>query len=106
VTPGHFGAIPTPPPAHPQVIADADTAMDPTNPAYYSRFKIQPIVFIRENNLPFWAANVVKYVARADAKNGREDIAKALDYLTKELAYLDGDANWHLATAASSKPAE
>lgn len=67
---------------------------DAINPTHYTRFKIQPIVFIRENNLPFWQANVVKYVVRADAKNGIEDIDKAIDYLMKERAYLSGDQNW------------
>ena len=87
-----------PSPAHPQQIADAETAQDPTNPTYYSRFKIQPIVFVRENNLAYWQGNAVKYVCRADAKNGVEDIEKAIDYLLKERAYLKGDPNWHLAT--------
>lgn len=87
----------TAPPAHPQVIADKDTGTDAINPSYYARFAIQPIKFIRDNNLTFWQGNVVKYVCRADAKNGLEDIEKALNYLLKERAYLKGDPNWHMA---------
>ncbi len=57
------------------------TACDPTNPPHYSRFKIQPLDFIRENNLSFLAGNVIKYVMRHDAKNGKEDLEKARRYL-------------------------
>jgi hypothetical protein len=66
----------------------------PINPDHYARFKIQPIQFARENNLQFWQANVVKYIVRADAKNGVEDIEKAIDFLMKERAYLLGDPKW------------
>ena len=38
------------------------------NPAHYTRFKIQPIVFIMENRLPWHTGNIVKYSLRAGFK--------------------------------------
>ena len=51
------------------------------SPEHYSRWKIQPITFIMENKLGYAEGNVVKYVCRHDAKNGLEDIEKAIKYL-------------------------
>jgi hypothetical protein len=50
------------------------------HPAHYARFVIEPVTFAVANGLPFDVANVVKYVCRADAKNKREDIRKAMRY--------------------------
>jgi hypothetical protein len=52
-----------------------------SDPGYYSRFEIQPTEFIIKNKLPFCEGNVVKYVCRHDAKNGADDIKKAIRYL-------------------------
>lgn len=49
--------------------------------AHYKTFKIQPIEYIRENNLGWYEGNVVKYVSRHKDKNGLEDINKAIHYL-------------------------
>jgi len=70
------------------------------SPSYYSRFAIQPLEFARHNNLTSWQANVIKYILRADAKNGEEDIQKAISVLVKELAFQQGDPNWINATVA------
>jgi hypothetical protein len=48
---------------------------------HYKTFKIQPIEYIRENNLGWYEGNVVKYVSRHKDKNGLEDIDKAIHYL-------------------------
>ena len=58
----------------------------PTNdvvsaPSHYTRWNIEPIDFIRANNLPFTVGNVIKYVMRYDAKNGLEDLKKCRQYL-------------------------
>lgn len=82
---------PAPAPAAPAAPTPVSAAI---NPSHYTRFKIQPIQFARENGLMFWQANVIKYVLRADAKNGMEDIDKGIDFLMKERAYLAGDPNW------------
>lgn len=55
-----------------------DAASDPVfRPAHYARFIIEPATFITANNLPFLVGNVVKYVTRYDAKDGREGLLKA-----------------------------
>lgn len=51
------------------------------SPDHYSRWKIEPITFIMENDLPFAVGNVVKYVLRAPYKNGLEDLRKAERYI-------------------------
>jgi len=62
----------------------------PISPDHYSRFVIEPIDFIEMNNLGFAAGNVIKYVCRADAKNGREDLEKALRYIEFMMAKEEG----------------
>ncbi len=71
-----------------------DTPIEVSNQHHYARFYIQPIVFIRDNNLPFWAGNVIKYVCRHDAKDGLKDLYKARDYLNKEIARQEGVTEW------------
>jgi len=48
---------------------------------HYRQFNIQPIEFIRGNNLGFIEGNIIKYVCRYKAKNGKEDLLKAQHYL-------------------------
>ena len=67
--------IPLPPVSNPIPKPDAVV-----RPAHYTRFAIEPITFITANNLPFIVGNVVKYICRYDAKNGDEDIRKAIRY--------------------------
>lgn len=63
-------------------------------PDHYARFKIEPVHFIGENKLDWFQGNVVKYVCRHDAKNGVEDLKKAIRYLQMYIKYLEGDADW------------
>lgn len=42
---------------------------------------IQPWDIISVWGLDYWRGNVIKYVLRAPAKNGREDLEKAIHYL-------------------------
>jgi hypothetical protein len=65
-----------------------------TLPAHYARFKIEPIRFICENGLNFFQGNIVKYTVRHDAKNGVEDIRKAIRYATMYREYLLGNPDW------------
>lgn len=53
-----------------------------TKPNHYTRWKIQPIEFIRANNLDFARANIIKYIMRYDDKDGLKDLDKAQQYLT------------------------
>ena len=55
--------------------------MNAVQPTHYTDCSIQPIDYIWANNLNFLDGNVVKYVTRHKAKNGKEDLEKALFYL-------------------------
>lgn len=59
-------------------------------PDHYGRWKIEPIYFIMENQLDFQTGNVIKYVMRADYKNGLEDLKKARRYLDMMIAKKEG----------------
>lgn len=50
-------------------------------PSHYTKWKIEPITFILQNNLPFGVGNVIKYVMRYKDKNGLEDLRKARRYI-------------------------
>jgi len=56
---------------------------------HYKKFKIQPVVFIHHNNLPFCLGNVVKYVCRYMVTKNPQDLEKAKHYLDLQLE-LDG----------------
>lgn len=58
---------------------------DPVNPSHYKSFSVSPIDLIEAYDLDFCDGNVIKYVARAEHKNGDEDRYKALWYLLKKL---------------------
>jgi hypothetical protein len=57
--------------------------------SHYKDMKIQPLEFIHANNLDYMQGNVVKYITRHKAKNGAQDVRKALHYcqLILELQY-------------------
>lgn len=65
-----------------------------TLPPHYTRWKIEPIFFIEENRMPFWMGNVIKYVTRAEHKNGIEDLRKARRYIDMRIKKLEGDPDW------------
>lgn len=54
---------------------------NPISPQHYARLTPQPIEVIEAWGLPWSLGNVVKYVARYDAKGGLEDLRKAAWYL-------------------------
>ena len=56
---------------------------------YYKTLKIQPIEYAYHNNLGPIEAMVLKYITRHRAKNGLQDIEKAIHLLEmlKELEY-------------------
>ena len=64
-------------------------------PKHYSRFQIEPVRFIGENQLNFFQGNVVKYILRYDAKNGIEDVRKAKRYARMFELFLMGHPEWH-----------
>lgn len=49
--------------------------------SHYKQMPIQPVEYITKNSIPYLEGNVIKYVSRHSAKNGLEDIKKAIHYL-------------------------
>ena len=60
-------------------------------PPHYD-YKIQPVDFIIENDIPFCEGNVIKYICRWKLKNGRDDLLKARHYIDILIAHLDKDS--------------
>lgn len=52
---------------------------------HYSKMKIQPIEIIKGLRLSWKLGNAFKYVSRYKNKNGQQDLAKAFDYVNREL---------------------
>lgn len=59
--------------------------------AHYASAAIQPVKYIRANNLDFFEGNVVKYVTRWKTKNGVEDLKKARHYLDMLIEFMEQD---------------
>ena len=72
----------------PDDLKPADNVM---HPAHYSQWAMEPIEFIAINNLPWWMANVIKYVMRFEKKDGLQDLYKARSYLEMKIRQLEGD---------------
>lgn len=87
IKPTTYAGEPTLGPARP--LGDAVTL-----PGHYTRWKVEPIYFIEENKMPFWMGNVIKYVTRADAKDGLQDLKKARRYIDMKIKQLEGDPDW------------
>lgn len=64
-------------------------------PAHYARFKIEPIRFLVENFGPsILVGKIVKYSMRYDAKNGVQDVEKAIRCAEMLREYLKGNPDW------------
>lgn len=73
--------------------ASYDSAFDKQEGgAHYKDFEIQPAEFILANGLGFVEGNVIKYVCRHRAKNGAEDLRKAIHYIELLLESEYGEA--------------
>ena len=48
---------------------------------HYKQFKIQPIEFIHQNNIPFIEGNIIKYICRWRDKGGKDDLLKVKHYV-------------------------
>ncbi len=72
-------------------------ANDPVNhPSHYTDGKIETIEFIEDKGLNYHLGNAVKYISRAgkkDPSKTEEDLNKAVWYLTREIARLEGAAS-------------
>jgi hypothetical protein len=67
--------------------------------SHYRDFAIQPSEFIHKNGIGFLVGNVIKYVCRYKAKNGRQDLEKARHYIDLLL-------EWEYPDAPRSEPAD
>jgi hypothetical protein len=67
--------------------------------SHYRDFAIQPSEFIHRNGIGFLVGNVIKYVCRYKAKNGRQDLEKARHYIDLLL-------EWEYPDAPRSEPAD
>jgi hypothetical protein len=56
-------------------------SLDQIGGSHYKDFVIQPAEFIHKNQIGFLEGNVIKYVCRHAAKNGRQDLEKAKHYI-------------------------
>lgn len=81
-------------------VTNDDTAPEPepepksdavVRPHHYARWKIEPIEFILRNDMPFWMGNACKYIMRADAKDGIQDLKKAIRYIEMHIRHLEGE---------------
>jgi hypothetical protein len=60
-------------------------------PSHYTRYKIEPITFIMENDLPFHVGNIIKYSMRAGHKiyEGEDGIGSEITDLRKVIRYAE-----------------
>lgn len=60
---------------------DKSAFADQVGGSHYKNLAIQPSEYCQRNRLNFCESSVVKYVTRHRAKNGRQDIEKAIHFL-------------------------
>lgn len=60
-------------------------------PDHYAKWKIEPVQFIMENNLPYFAGNIVKYAVRAGHKQyeGMDLVESEITDLEKVMRYAE-----------------
>jgi hypothetical protein len=60
-------------------------------PSHYTRWKIEPITFIMDNDLPFHTGNIIKYAMRAGHKlyEGEDEIGSEITDLKKVMRYAE-----------------
>ena len=64
------------------------------HPVHYRGAKGIECIDVIED-MPFWKANVIKYVWREDSKGGLEDLKKAAWYLAREIQRRESNAPLH-----------
>lgn len=85
---------PAVPEKSPETTTPTPSSDDVYRPHHYARYKVEPIYFIMENNLPFWLGNMIKYGLRYDAKDGLKDLKKARRYLDMQIKKMEGDGRY------------
>tara|TARA_R110000851_G_scaffold26864_2_gene75758 strand:+ start:392 stop:640 length:249 start_codon:yes stop_codon:yes gene_type:complete len=58
-------------------------------PEHYTRWSVEPIVFIMENDIEFWRGNIIKYTMRAGFKryDNQDQISSEITDLRKVIRY-------------------
>ena len=58
-------------------------------PEHYTRWTVEPIVFIMKNDIEFWRGNIIKYTMRAGFKryNNQDQISSEITDLRKVIRY-------------------
>ena len=58
-------------------------------PEHYTRWTVEPIVFIMQNNIEFWRGNIIKYAMRAGFKryDHQDQQASEITDLRKVIRY-------------------
>ena len=64
---------------------------DPVNPKHYQGDLVQRIIEHFKLDTSFCLGNVLKYLLRANAKGGLEDLKKVRWYLNRAIARLEGE---------------
>lgn len=64
---------------------DFDPGATQVGGTHYADMKIQPLEVIKGLQLGWCLGNAYKYVSRYKYKNGQQDLAKAYDYVRREL---------------------
>lgn len=71
---------------------------------HYKTLGIQPVEYIRQNNIGYFEGNVIKYVTRWKDKGGIKDLEKAKHYLEMLIHYELTDSNSDSKPAAEASP--
>ena len=58
-------------------------------PEHYTRWTVEPIVFIMKNDIEFWRGNIIKYTMRAGFKryDNQDQISSEITDLRKVIRY-------------------
>jgi hypothetical protein len=78
------------------ILAIASASDDIVNrPSHYAKWKIEPITFVMENDLPFWKGNIIKYAVRAGSKlyDGMDAVQSEITDLEKVRRYAEMRVN-------------
>ena len=62
-----------------------------SQPSHYTKWPVEPIVFIMKNGMEFWRGNVIKYVSRAGSKlyDGQDKVQSEITDLKKAMRYCE-----------------
>ena len=82
-----------------------------TQPPHYFRFKIEPITFIMQNDIPYAEGNAIKYICRWRFKHKTkeaqiEDLKKAKQYIDLILEHEENKSDEQVKLKLGNNPSE